>query len=91
MKFQTMAHKFFANKRGEPVIWQWPNTLLWIWIALKVFILIVSDESLKTHVGNLSAAILFTWAYLEISEGESLFRRILGTLVAIVVIIGFFK
>jgi hypothetical protein len=39
---------------------------------------------------NLSTAFLFTWAYLEITQGASYFRRVLGAVVLAGVLMSFF-
>lgn len=65
-------------------MWQAPNLLLWLWIVLKLLQFALTDNDVAASVGNLSKAVLFAWAYLELTEGESHFRRLLGLVVIIV-------
>jgi hypothetical protein len=46
---------------------------------------------MKAGFASLSAAFLFTWAYLEITEGASYFRRALGAVVLASVLMSFLR
>ena len=82
---------FFKNKDGQVVLWQSPNLALWGWIAFKLVGLVVGPGHFKDGVGQLATAFLFVWAFLEITKGDSYFRRLLGLVVGVFIIIGFFK
>jgi hypothetical protein len=90
MNLSWQLKTFVSNKHGKVVMWQVPNFLLWLWIVLKVLGLILHDGPFKTGLGLLSSAVLFTWAYLEITEGESQFRRLLGTVIITLTVVSFF-
>jgi hypothetical protein len=72
--------KFTRNKEGQVVLWQPPNIPLIAWVVFAVISKIASGN-LAELAQFLSTAFLFTWAYLEITEGDSSFRRVLGVLV----------
>lgn len=91
MSISKHFRAFTSNKQGNIIIWQTPNFLLWLWIGLKLLSLVVHDGTFKTHLGPLSKAVLFAWAYLEITEGDSLFRRTLGAVVITLTVVSFFS
>jgi hypothetical protein len=82
---------FFKDKDGNVVIWQWPNLPLASWIIFKLLSMVFKTGHVKTGFESLSMAALFTWAYLEITSGSSYFRRVLGVVIIIGLIFGYFK
>ena len=68
-----------------------PNVPLIAWALLRVLLFFLSDNDLSRHLTLLSDAILFTWAYLEITDGASYFRRALGALVMVLTVYSMFK
>lgn len=69
------------------VLWQKPNVLLWFWLVASIVArLLVAG---KPH--RLSEAVaygsLFGWAYLEITDGVNYFRRALGLVILIAIIL----
>lgn len=83
-------HKFFADKHGKITIWQTPNALLYSWIAIKL-LGFVADSSFASGLSALGTAVLFAWAYLEATQGDSAFRQVLGAVFLIMIIFGFFQ
>lgn len=81
---------FVKNKQGSVVIWQFPNIPLWGWILCTLLALVLKHGHIHTGLHALAQALLFTWAYLELRSGESIFRRTLGGLVLVDLIISFF-
>jgi hypothetical protein len=81
---------FFRDKDGHIVIWQWPNVPLWGWIIFKALSLLITATPWHAGFGHLSTAFLFTWAYLEITDGDAYFRRLLGLVVMIAIIASLF-
>ncbi|USN96064.1 MAG: hypothetical protein H6797_03225 [Candidatus Nomurabacteria bacterium] len=82
---------FFKNKNGEWTIAQFPNFPIIAWLLLYISLFFIGDSNLKSSVHSLSNAFLFTWAYLEIAMGDSGFRRLLGGVVILSVIYGYFN
>ena len=88
-KIKSLEH-FFKDSKGQVAVWQAPNKPLYGWILFKLLSLTPSGH-LKTGFGHISTAFLFTWAYLELTKGVSYFRRSLGLVVLIAVVIDLLK
>lgn len=69
--------KFFQDSEGNWAIVQKPNLLITVWAVLTLlnFIFFRFDHQGYDMVTSM---ILFTWAYLEFSQGSSGFRQLLG-------------
>jgi hypothetical protein len=67
---------FESRETGRITIWQWPNTPLWVYIAATVL-----------RVAILATIALAVWAGLEVLRGVNPFRRSLGAVVLIGVIL----
>lgn len=86
-----IAYNLFKNSAGKTVIWQFPNLPLWGWLITSLLAKIYKDSSVHSAFSSLTQAFLFTWSYLELRSGESLFRRILGAIVVGVTVYGIFR
>lgn len=82
---------FIRDKDGRVVLWQSPNLLLWSWIILKLISLLLKAGRIKAGFEQLSSAVIFAWALYEFTKGVNYFRKALGLVVLIAVIVGFFK
>ncbi len=82
---------FFKDDQGKNIIWQWPNIPLYGWVVFKILSMIIDKPTWKFGFQNLSTAFLFTWAFLELTQGVNYFRRLLGLVVLAALIIGIFK
>lgn len=87
---QRFVEKLLTNKHGKIVVWQFPNTPLISWLLLSVLAFFIKQGKFHTGFHDLAQASLFVWAYMELRMGDSLFRRILGGVVLLSIIIGFF-
>lgn len=76
--------------RGKVVIYQRPNWLLLGWLVITLISLFVSN-GLSTVLGYIADAALVAWALLEIFKGVNYFRRALGAVVLLLVIMMLFK
>jgi hypothetical protein len=83
--------RILKNKDGKVVLWQNPNLPLWGWVIFSVLGVVFKHGNLHSGFQYLGKASLFTWAYLEIRSGESMFRRALGLLIMAGILIGTFK
>lgn len=83
--------KFFRDDQNRIVIWQWPNLPLISWFVFMLAAAAVDTDYLNDGFIFLSSASLFTWAYLEIKQGSSYFRRTLGFIVLIIIAIANFS
>ncbi len=81
--------RFFRNpKTGELAVIQLPNLPLSLWLAATlarlVFSLHGTAAQVVSVVGTLSLAV---WSLLELVRGDSPFRRVLGGLVALGIVV----
>ncbi len=75
-----MLTGFFKDKNGKLAIIQRPNKLIVLWAGLSLLSK-VADKQISTSISILATISLIVWAYLEIADGASMFRRALGTIV----------
>ena len=83
-------NKFWKEKDGHIVIWQWPNIWLIGWGVLTFISLVLSGTNSKVFMWG-GEALLLVWCLLEIFKGVNYFRRLLGVLVLIYLIITLFR
>jgi hypothetical protein len=84
---RQLWRKTFIDKYGHFVIVQSPNLPLAGWIAFELIALIFRKHHISTAFQTMATTFLFTWAYLEITRGVNYFRKILGLLIAILIVI----
>lgn len=79
---------FFKDKHGQIVIFQRPNAPLIGWFIFAILNLLWGDSPPKAHhvLHMISFGFIFTWAWLEITDGVNYFRRALGLLILIIVV-----
>lgn len=80
--------KFFTNKEGEVVLFQRPNVPIIVWFLSMVLATVSTNPVVRSRFGLLATIAIIIWALMEIIWGASYFRRLLGAVVLIVVIIG---
>lgn len=90
-KIKLQLRNFFKDADGNVAIWQAPNIPLYGWFMFKVLAVVVAAGRLHSGFNLLSTALLFTWAYLEITSGVNYFRRLLGLIVITAIIVGYFR
>lgn len=71
---------FCSDKDGNLVLAQKPNLPIVGWLVFKLASIPVSDQATKTGLETIATFFIFTWAYLEVVEGDSNFRRLLGVI-----------
>ena len=81
----------FKDKDGHVVILSWPNIPLIGWMVFKVLAIAVTSGRIHSGSEALSMALLYTWAYMEITSGVNYFRRLLGLVVVVVLVMSYFK
>lgn len=79
------------DKDGHVVVGQFPNLPLIGWFLFMIVANFIPAGWAKHGLENLSTAFLFVWAYLEITQGSSLLRRLLGVAVIATVLQGYFR
>lgn len=77
--------RFFRSpKTGEVVVFQIPNIPLCFFLAATAVRMLVHPKGAAgTGVSIVATVSLVVWAVLEITRGESPFRRVLGAVVLI--------
>ena len=80
MTMPKRLDSIFRNKEGKIAVFQWPNLPLTVWILATLASKVLAGNLQKASSGVAFVALLM-WAVLEISSGESIFRRIVGALV----------
>ncbi|HRN85987.1 MAG TPA: hypothetical protein PK863_01540 [Candidatus Dojkabacteria bacterium] len=78
---------FFYDKTGKLVLWQFPNAPLLIWLVSKIIVYLKVLPAYNSMFNQLSMGFLFIWAYLELTQGVNRFRKLLGWIVMILLII----
>ncbi|MDB5176807.1 MAG: hypothetical protein JWN75_475 [Candidatus Saccharibacteria bacterium] len=81
---------FFKDSHGNWAVIQFPNPLLLTWLLLVIISMFITDTTIKSSINQLKDAVLFAWAYFEVTSGVSYFRRVLGGFIMIMIIIGYF-
>ena len=82
--------QFFKDSKGRIVIAQFPNWPLWVWLGATLL------ESFKISfippfwISTIGFIAILYWAGLEVFQGVNNFRRCLGLLVAIIVLMNRF-
>jgi hypothetical protein len=79
--------KVCKDKNGKWTLFQFPNLPLFVWIGCTLSSRLIEKDELSANFSNLGTIFLAIWAYLEIAHGDSIFRRILGSIVLIFIIV----
>lgn len=87
---KRFANKFFKDKDGKVVLAQSPNLPILGWFMFMIIGYFIAAGALRDGITKLSSAFLFLWAYLEITDGVTFFRRFLGAIIMTAVVTGFF-
>lgn len=90
MDIPLLLHKSIRDKNGRIVIWQRPNLPVISWFLCVVAAHVFHSAPLHTGFSSLGSAFLFAWAYLEIVQGASYFRRFLGFVVVVAITMHYF-
>lgn len=77
-----VLHRFFRDRDGHLVLWQFPNLPLLVGLAATAARSLLEGRAHR-FVDLLAFGALFVWAWLEIFEGVTPFRRLLGAVVLV--------
>jgi hypothetical protein len=83
----TRFDKIFHDDRGNLVIIQPPNLPILVWVTATLLKFVFQNGSIYLGLETIAFGSLFTWAWLELFEGVNYFRRALGLVVLIGVIV----
>lgn len=79
-------HRFFSDRNGRTVIAQRPNAPLIAWAVAAAVAWVLPPGRAHDVVAFVASAFLFTWAWLELTDGDSPFRRVLGGVVLVAIV-----
>jgi hypothetical protein len=84
---ERLCQRLFRDGTGEIIIAQPPNLPILIWGLAMLLKLVFKTGQVKLALDLLSFSSLFYWSFLEITQGVNYFRRDLGVIVLIALII----
>jgi len=84
---QTFIDKCYKDKSGKVVLAQLPNAPLIGWAICKLLGYLPLSEKILAEIAFVGTALLFTWAYLELTSGVNYLRRLLGFAILLMLII----
>ena len=87
MTQNTLVDKTFRDNEGNIVVAQMPNLPLIVWIVTSLLTLIFPSGKINTLLDLVAYGSLFTWAWLELFQGVNYFRRTLGLVVLVALIV----
>ncbi|WP_100897886.1 hypothetical protein [Nostoc flagelliforme] len=87
MTQNTLVDKTFRDNEGNIVVAQMPNLPLILWIVTSLLTLIFPSGKINTLLDLVAYGSLFTWAWLELFQGVNYFRRALGLVVLVGLIV----
>lgn len=82
---QSIVHTFFRNDEGKVVLMQTPNVPL-IAAMISSVLQLLTNGKFSDFAGAVFFGSIFTWAWLEIASGVSMFRRVLGVVVMMAIL-----
>lgn len=87
MMQNTLVDKTFRDNEGNIVLAQMPNLPLIVWIVTSLLTLVFSSGKINILLDLVAYGSLFTWAWLELFQGVNYFRRALGLVVLVGLIV----
>ena len=82
--------RFWRDANGKVAVAQVPNVPLAGWLLFAGLSWVPGGEGWKNGASFAGSAFLFTWAYLELAHGACYFRRLLGLVVLVAVVVARF-
>jgi hypothetical protein len=83
----NLFDRLFRDGTGEIVVAHPPNLPILVWISATLLKLIFKTGQVKVGLDILSFSSLLYWSFLEITQGVTYFRRDLGVIVLIALMI----
>jgi hypothetical protein len=83
----TLFNRLFRDGTGAIVIGQPPNLPILIWVSATLLKLVIKTGQVKIFLDLLAFSSLLYWSFLEITQGVNYFRRDLGVIVLLALII----
>ena len=82
--------QIFRDADGNIVIAQFPNFPLIAWVVLKIISYLPISTDISSGAQLTATGFLLVWAYLEFTQGVNLFRKSIGLIVIVAIIVGNF-
>lgn len=83
----TFFNQVFRDDEGKIVLGQPPNLPIIVWITATLLKMIFATGRINTGLEVIAFGTLFTWAWEELFQGVNYFRRALGFIVIISLIV----
>ncbi len=83
----TWFDRAFKDSSGQVVLAQTPNLPLIVWGITSLLMIIFTAGKINVGLNAIAFGALFTWAWEELFQGVNYFRRALGLLVMISMIV----
>jgi len=83
----TFFNQVFRDDEGKIVLGQPPNLPIIVWIVATLLKMIFATGQINTGLELIAFGALFTWAWEELFQGVNYFRRALGLIVLIGLIV----
>ena len=77
----------FKNSQGKVVITQKPNVPIMVWFIAAVLGYFIVGGTLGRVLDYIATVALICWVLLEVFYGVNVFRRILGSIVLLLIIL----
>lgn len=82
---RSFWNRFWKNKQGKVIIWQFPNPPLYMWAFATIIGHFMTGRP-EQAASLIAFGSLFTVGYLELYRGVNYFRHLLGLVILIVII-----
>ncbi|MGY4515851.1 hypothetical protein [Lysobacter sp. HA18] len=79
----SALRSFLSDEHGRLVIVQRPNLLITLWALFAALAFALRGSRWHDVVAFIASGFLFAWTWLELTDGDSPFRRILGAAVLV--------
>jgi hypothetical protein len=86
VRSQTFWDHCWRDKHGDVVIWQMPNLFLIGWAVL-TFVSLLFTGRISDIISWAGMILIIIWSLLEIAQGVNYFRRALGAVVLILILL----
>lgn len=86
-KLKNFFHRIFFSKDGKLVIIQRPNLPLLLWFITAIISNLLNEGETKSIFIWISTASLIIWSILEIISGANYFRKCLGIIILLILVI----
>jgi len=83
----TIFDQVFRDREGNVVLGQMPNLPIIVWVVATILILIFTTGKISISLEAIAFGVLFTWAWEELFQGVNYFRRALGLIVLVSLIL----